>query len=166
MRTTLSTINIPNRTEQVSETTSPKKAKEEISTVRVRDVEAMQKKEKKHRRFFRVQRRGMSLKQERQLFKQMNVYQLKALRNFAGLADMSAHNIGEDILSFILQFAKMGYPFYPYDVRKKIRKKLAEYDPDDAEETNSGVLNNVLTTEATVDSLMYLFLVCRQYDIR
>ncbi len=166
MRTTMSMVNVPNRTEQVSEVTSPKKAREEISPVKVRDVEAMQKKEKKHRRFFRVQRRGMSLKQERQLLKQMNVYQLKALRNFAGLADMSAHNIGQDILSFILQFAKMGYPFYPYDVRKKIRKKLAECDPDEFGETSSAVLNNVLTTEATIDSLMYLFLVCRQYDIR
>ena len=122
MRTTMSTINLPSRTEQVSEVTSPKQIREEISPVKVRDVEAMQKKEKRQRRFFRVQRRGMDLKQERQLLKQMNVYQLKALRNFAGLADMSTHTVGEDILKFIMQFAKTGYPFYPYDVRKKIRK--------------------------------------------
>ncbi|MGL6010129.1 MAG: hypothetical protein ACRC0J_01250, partial [Shewanella oncorhynchi] len=78
---------VTQRTEKISDINRTQKAGDHRQPRRVKDIKQVDKRTKKYPRLFRVKRKNLTLDQQRQFARQLNSYQLKALRDWQGFSD-------------------------------------------------------------------------------
>ncbi|KOE88505.1 hypothetical protein HGG78_16950 [Vibrio aestuarianus] len=156
----------PLRTERVSDLTATKNVREENQPKRVRDVKQTEKRSKKHPRLFRVRRKPMTFQQQKQFVKQLNSYQLKAMRDWFGFADKLDINSLNDAQLWILQAANHCQHLYPAFLRRKIKDSLSLLDDLDApmEDANSQIVQQLVAYEHYLEGLLSILVLCRRYD--
>ncbi|MDE1254194.1 hypothetical protein L9W76_13615 [Vibrio aestuarianus] len=156
----------PLRTENVSDLTATKNVREENQPKRVRDVKQTEKRSKKHPRLFRVRRKPMTFQQQKQFVKQLNSYQLKAMRDWFGFADKLDINSLNDAQLWILQAANNCQHLYPAFLRRKIKGYLSLLDDLDApmEDANSQIVQQLVAYEHYLEGLLSILVLCRRYD--
>lgn len=156
----------PLRTERVSDLTATKNVREENQPKRVRDVKQSEKRSKKHPRLFRIRRKPMTFQQQKQFVKQLNSYQLKAMRDWLGFADKLDINSLNDAQLWILQAAIHSPHFYPAFLRRKIKGYLSLLDDLDApmEDANSQIVQQLVAYEHYLEGLLSILVLCRRYD--
>lgn len=163
----------PLRTERVSDLTATKNVREENQPKRVRDVKQSEKRSKKHPRLFRIRRKPMTFQQQKQFVKQLNSYQLKAMRDWFGFADKLDINSLNDAQLWILQAANQCQHLYPAFLRRKIKGNLSLLDDLDApiddldapmEDANSQIVQQLVAYEHYLDGLLSILVLCRRYD--
>lgn len=158
-------ISTPLRTERVSDLTSTKNVREENQPKRVRDVKQIKKRSKKNPRLFRVRRKPMTVQQQKQFVKQLNSYQLKAMRDWLGFADKWDTNSLNDAQLWILQAASHCQHLYPAFLRQKIKGYLSLLDDLDVpmEDANSQTVQQLVAYEDYLEGLLSILVLCRRY---
>lgn len=167
MRSVSINTNTTQKTQQVGAATGAKKAHEENQPLRVRELKDSAKKEKKKHKILRIKRQPMSHKQQRQFAKQLNSYQLKAMKDWYGFASTLQEEHLNEAQKFILQSALETPHLYPDFLRAKIRDVLSEIaDVNDLSppEMDSETLQDLVAYEHYLEGLLSLLVLCRKFD--
>ena len=108
----------------------------------------------------------MTFQQQKQFVKQLNSYQLKAMRDWFGFADKLDINSLNDAQLWILQAANQCQHLYPAFLRRKIKGNLSLLDDLDApmEDANSQIVQQLVAYEHYLDGLLSILVLCRRYD--
>lgn len=156
---------IPQRAERVSPITPGKKTKDSFQPRRVKDAGELKKQAKKYPRLFRVERKHLTLQQQRQFSRQLNSYQLNALRNFHGFSDnlLDTKSLN-DAQRWILNSARACGHLYPKELRKLLKKNIDMFQLKEDEDADSQTMQQLLAYEHNLDGLLSLLVLCRRYD--
>lgn len=159
-------ISIPQRIERVSDVSQTKQTRDEGGLKRVRDVKHIEKRQRKYPRIFRVRRKEMTPQNQRQFLKQLNSYQLRALRDWQGFSESlpDAESLN-DAQVFILQAVKQSQHLYPASVKKILKQyeQVLSALCDDTE-PSSEALQQLIAYDYYLAGLLSLLVLCRRYD--
>lgn len=158
---------IPQRTERVSEVTRGQQTREDFKPRRVKEVSQPDKRAKKYPRLFRVERKPLTFQQQGQFAKQLNSYQLKALRNWQGFSDslLDIESLN-DAQRWILNAARVCEHLYPRALRKLLKKHIDEFQLTEDMNVDSQTVQQLLAYEHNLDGLLSILVLCRRYDKR
>ncbi|MGW7678703.1 hypothetical protein [Shewanella sp. S23-S33] len=156
------------RTEKISDITRTQQTRENRQPRRVKDIKQVDKKTKKYPRLFRVRRKPLTFEQQRQFARQLNSYQLKALRDWQGFSDslLDAQSLN-DAQRWILHAAEHCEHLYPLTLRKLLKKYITDFQTSAGEmEANGQTLQQLVAYEHNLDGLLSLLVLCRRYYIQ
>lgn len=156
---------MPQRTEKISDITKTQQTRDNLQPRRVKDIKQVDKKTKKYPRLFRVKRKLLTLNQQRQFARQLNSYQLKALRDWQGFSDsvLDTHSLN-DAQRWILHAAEHCEHLYPLALRKQLKKYIADFKSSVGDmDANSHTLQQIVAYEHNLDGLLSLLVLCRRY---
>ncbi|WP_345719255.1 hypothetical protein [Shewanella oncorhynchi] len=156
------------RTEKISDINRTQKAGDHRQPRRVKDIKQVDKRTKKYPRLFRVKRKNLTLDQQRQFARQLNSYQLKALRDWQGFSDnlLDVKSLNDAQL-WILHAAEHCEHLYPLTLRKQLKKYIADVKSSAGNmDANSSTVQQLVAYEHNLDGLLSLLALCRRYYIQ
>ncbi|AVI67761.1 hypothetical protein CKQ84_18985 [Shewanella sp. WE21] len=159
-------IATPQRTEKISDVTRTKQTSDKYEPRRVKDIKQAEKRTKKYPRLFRVKRKPFTFEQQRQFARQLNSYQLKALRDWQGFSDSvrDVHSLS-DAQRWILHAAEHCEHLYPMSLRKLLKKYIADFKFSEEDmDANCQTVQQLVAYEHNLDGLLSLLVLCRRYD--
>ncbi|AEG13351.1 hypothetical protein [Shewanella baltica] len=159
---------VTQRTEKISDINRTQKAGDNRQPRRVKDIKQVDKRTKKYPRLFRVKRKYLTLDQQRQFARQLNSYQLKALRDWQGFSDnlLDIKSLN-DAQRWILHAAEHCEHLYPLTLRKQLKKYIADVKSSAGNmDANSSTVQQLVAYEHNLDGLLSLLALCRRYYIQ
>ncbi|HGS5089806.1 TPA: hypothetical protein ACMDT4_003852 [Vibrio parahaemolyticus] len=160
----------PLRAERISEVSSSRSIREEEKPKRVRDVKDSEKQEKKRHRVFRIKKAPMTPQQQRQFAKQLNSYQLRAMRDWYSFSDSLDIESLNDAQKWVLHAVNQSQHLYPKTLRREIRAYLNGVSLDQfaslEEAPDGATIQQLLAYEDYLEGILAILVLCRRYDER
>jgi len=154
--------------EKISDINRTKKAGQNLQPRRIKDIKQVDKHTKKYPRLFRVKRKNLTLEQQRQFARQLNSYQLKALRDWQGFSDnLLAVKSLNDAQLWILHAIEHCEHLYPLTLRQQLKKYITDFKLSVGDmDANSKTVQQLVAYEHNLDGLLSLLALCRRYYIQ